>query len=348
MKSFSVSIRFHAVAVILILVFSVAGCGNDTRHAVDGPAPYPEALPTATVRLVEGTRMQELPGTVRPADRATLAPKIMGVITEFPVELGQHVKRGERLAQIAAGEISARAEQARIAHTQATRDLHRETELLERGAATPESVRNLEDRVRMTRAALSEAETMYSYTRILAPFDAVVSRKTAHEGDLASPGQPLLELERAGNLRVEADVPDGLARNLRHGDKIRVLLDGETTVEATLAEISTSADARTRTVPVKLDLPADAPARSGMFARIFVPAETIRRMEIPADAVTSFGQIERVFVVDGERARMRIVRTGARHNGRVEILAGLNEGERIVARPPADLQNNQPVTLVGQ
>ncbi|MCC5807290.1 MAG: efflux RND transporter periplasmic adaptor subunit [Opitutales bacterium] len=348
MKSIPASIRLPAVAGAIVILIQAAGCGNDTRRPADEPEPYPEALATATVRLVEETRMQELPGTVRPADRATLAPKVMGVITEFPVELGQRVKRGERLARIAAGEIAARAEQARVAHVQATRDLERETELLDRGAATPESVRNLEDRVRMTQASVDEAETMLSYTRIDAPFDGVVSRIMAHEGDLASPGQPLLELERDGNLRVEADIPDGLARNLRRGDTLRVLLDGETTVEAALAEISASADARTRTVPVKLDLPAGAPARSGMFARVFVPAETIRRLEVPTGAVTPFGQIERVFVVEGGHARMRIIRTGAQHNGLVEILAGLSEGERIVAHPPPGLRNNQPVTLAGQ
>jgi len=334
--------------LLAFATLALAGCGrHDSTANPESLPPYPEPLAIAVVRAVETARQQEVPGTVRPADRATLASKVMGVITNFSVELGQHVTRGERLAQITAGEIAARAEQARVADLQAARDLERESELLSRGAATAESVRNLEDRRRMTRAALEEAETMLAYTRIEAPFDGIISRKLANEGDLASPGQPLLEIERSGNLRLEADIPDRLARDLRRGDRVKVLLDGETSVEAVLAELSGSADARTRTVPAKFDLPANAPARSGMFARVFIPAEKVRRLEIPTSAVSPLGQIERVFVVDGDTtARLRIVRTGPRHDDRWEILSGLKEGERIVLSPPPGLKNGQRLTVV--
>ncbi len=329
----------------LALLFLTTGCTPSERAPGSTDAPHPDPLTTTTVRMIEAPRMQELPGTVRPAARATLAAKVMGVITGLPVELGQAVKQGDLLVQIAAGEIAARAEQARVADLQAARALERESELLARNAATAETVRNLEERRQMTQAALAEAETMLSYTRIQAPFDGVISRKLADEGDLASPGQPLLEIERGGNLRVEVDIPDQLARRMNRGDKLSVLLDGETRVEAVLAELSSSADPRTRTVAAKLDLPAGSPARSGMFARVFIPAETIRRIEIPASAVTPHGQIERVFVVQDNKAQLRIVRTGARRNGTVDILSGLNEGEQIITTPPPGLTSGQPVTL---
>lgn len=337
--------RHTPVALAAVTLLALAGCSRDIDSAVTASYPFPDSLETAVASLVEETRMQEIPGTVRPADRATLSPRVMGVITELPVELGQRVERGEMLAQIAAGEIAARVEQARVAHQQAERDLERESELQRRGAATPESVRNLEDRVQIARAALAEAETMYSYTRISAPFDGVVSRKMANEGDLATPGQPLLEMERTGNLRVEADVPDQLARHLQRGDHLEVLLDRQNKVSARLAEISISADPRTRTVPVKLNLPADAPARSGMFARVFVPAEVIRRIEIPESAVLRFGQVERVMVISDGVARVRLVRTGPRRGEQITILSGLRENEVVILNPPTALRSGQAVTI---
>lgn len=328
-----------------MVLLGASGCSPDAVHSDMDRGAYTEPLATAEVRLVEETRKQEIPGTVRPSARAILSPRVMGVITEFSVELGQEVERGELLVRISAGEIAARVEQARVAHLQAERDLDRESELLERGAATAESVRNLNDRVRITRSALMEAETMDSYTRMTAPFAGIVSRKMAHEGDLASPGQPLLELEGAGQLRIEADIPDQLARDLRRGDTLDVLLDRQTTVSARLAEISVSADPRTRTVPVKLDLPPDAPARSGMFARVFVPAEIVQRLEVPASAVLRYGQVERVMVLQDGVVRMRLVRTGAQRDDRIEILSGLRENEAVIVDPPPGLLSGQTVTI---
>jgi RND family efflux transporter MFP subunit len=343
MKSLPISnrqpLRLLALAVPLLLL-TVACRPRAASHPA--PAAPPIRVQTASAHVVAEPLRQELPATVRPADRAVLAAKVMGVIAEFSLQLGQRVEQGELIARISAGEIAARVEQARAADRQAARDLQRETELLARNAATAESVRALEDRLMMTRALLAEAETMYSYTRILAPFSGVVARKLANEGDLAAPGQPLVEIERSGALRLELDIPDGLARHLRVGASLEADLDG-TRVQARLAEISAAADPRTRTVAAKLDLPVDAPARSGMFARVFVPAETVQRIRVPATALSSHGQIERVFVVADGRAQLRVVRSGARRGAEVEIVAGLAAGERVIVNPPATLRNGQPV-----
>ncbi|TVR51996.1 MAG: efflux RND transporter periplasmic adaptor subunit [Puniceicoccaceae bacterium] len=330
-----------AAATLLLLG---AGCGRPDSAVPDDLPRFPQPLATGEVRLVEAPRFEELSATVRPMDRAVLAPRIMGVITEFPAELGRPVARGERLAVIAAGEIVARVEQARTADLQAARDLERESALLRQGAATAESVRRLEDRRRMTRAALEEAEVMLSYTRVDAPFDGVVVRTFAHEGDLAVPGHPLLELERAGPLRLEADVPERLVSRIRIGDTFEVTSGGRE-IRATLVELSGAADSRTRTVAAKFDLPADAGLASGSFARLRLPAETVRRIEAPAAAVSRFGQIERVFVVADGRARLQLVRTGTEAEGRVLILAGLSGGERVILNPPPGLRSGQPVEL---
>ena len=61
-------------------------------------------------------------------------------------------------------------------------------------------------RYRITAASVTEAETMLGYTKIVAPFDGVVTRKLADVGDLATPGRPLLELDNPKALRLEADV----------------------------------------------------------------------------------------------------------------------------------------------
>lgn len=323
------------LGAIVLLLFLGAGSANARTE-------LPLPVSVAEAERVEAPRLQEIPGVIRPAVRATLAPKVMGVITEMSLELGQEVQRGETLARIAAPEIGARLEQARIAERQAARDLARETELLARQAATAESVRDLEDRLQLAKARLTEAEVMLSYTEIQAPFHATVTRKMADEGDLASPGQPLLELERHGTLQLSANVPDSLAPQLARGQEHTVLFGGNS-YRARLTEISASADPRARTVETRFALPPEMPARSGSFARLQLPVETVSRILIPVSALTPLGQVERVFVVSDGVARMRLVRTGAVTGQRIEIQAGLEAGETVILNPPAGLRSGTVV-----
>ena len=326
-----------------------AGCGRHDNNETSGSTP---ALPAAKVRVAEarvldGTRRIELPGTVRAVDSAQLAPKIMGAVENMPVSLGQSVKKGDVLVKISAGEINAKLAQAETGLAQATRDLERERALLAKEASTAETVRNLEDRQRIAQATVDEAQTMLGYTTITAPFDAVVVGKFASEGDLAAPGRPLLALENPARLRVETGVPESLAR-LAIGAVVAVQI-GAAEIQGRIAEIAPTADATARTFLVKIDLPAGAVAggvQPGQFAKVAWPGEKTAMLVVPQSAVTLFGQMERVFVAGGDgRASLRIVKTGAKQNGAVEIIAGLSAGERVVVDGAQTLREGQPLEV---
>lgn len=329
-----------AAAALLAVLVSTAACGDRTGTAVVDMQPLAVQTERAELRL--SPVLHELPATVVPADRAVLSAKVMGVVVDIPVELGDRVERGQLLVRIGAQELVARVEQARVADRQAARDLERETELLQRNAATAESVRNLEDRRQMTSAMLQEAETLLSYTRIEAPFSGRIARKQANTGDLASPGSPLLEVESSDRLRIEVEAPERLSRTLQRGDGLRVTLEGEP-IEATVAEMSSAADPRSRTVQVKLDFPAGVAARSGMFARVSMPAGEMQSVWVPTAAISAFGQLERVFVVEEGVARLRIVRTGVSAEGWTAILSGLEGGESVILNPSRALAGGRRV-----
>ncbi len=340
LHSFRPALWRGALAAGLALV--LAGCGRD-RHAAPA-SPLPAAtVSVAEARVVTGAKTIELPGTVRAVERASLAPKVTGVIESLAVSLGQSVKSGDVLARISAGEMNARLAQAEANLGQARRDLERETSLLAKDASTAETVRSLENRARFMEAAAAEARTMLGYTVIAAPFDGVIARRFVNDGDLAMPGSPLLEIENPARQRVEVEVPESLA-SIPVGAEASVRV-GKLTLTGRVAEISPSLDPVARTLLAKIDLPAGAAVRSGQFARVAWPAGESRAIVVPEDAVAFFGQMERVFVVAEGRAILRLVKTGARHDGRVEILAGLAAGERIVLNPAASLRDGQPVNV---
>lgn len=332
--------RFFLSGLAALALFS--GCG---RHAAP---PANDALPVATIRVarVENVVLpvhQPVAGTVRPQARAVVAAKIMGAVARADFSIGQRVAAGETLVVLSAGEVDARVAQAQAALAQARRDFERESALLTKGASTTEEVRSLEERRRIAEASLAEAQTMQGYAQIAAPFAGVVTNKYINAGDLATPGAPLFGIEAADAFRAEVEVPETLPA-IELGTKLLVT-DGLSQSEGSLAELSPAADPLSRTRLAKVGLPAGHPFRSGQFVRVLWPAGEAEIIRVPLPAVSVFGQMERVFVAEEGKARLRLVRTGARADGFVHVLSGLDAGEAVVLDAPAGLRDGQPVEV---
>ena len=196
---------------------------------------------------------------------------------------------------------------------------------------------------------MREAEAQLSYTELRAPFDGIVARKLVNLGDLASPGQALLELEETAAFEVEASIPDSLASALTPG-AVFACEAGGTRFQAALREVSSAADPASHAIGVILTVPPGTAVRSGQFSRIQVPGSIGRTILAPASAVSLNGQIERVFVVaEGSRAQLRLVKTGSRQTigqeSWQEILSGLAPDERVVIDPPSGLRDGQPLEV---
>jgi RND family efflux transporter MFP subunit len=312
----------------------------------------PATLPTLEVRVVSvsaqpAQHQNEVVGTVTAAESATIAAKVAGVITGLPVNVGSAVRQGQVLVRISAGEINAQLAQADTQLAQAKRNLEREQRLLAKEAATRETVKNLEEAVRLAEAGRQQAQTMVGYTTLTAPFSGLVAQKIANIGDLATPGAPLLVVENNNRLQVAVPVPEALLAQIKSGDLLPLAIPAANfSGTGKVAEISPAGDPASRTATVKLAVAAPG-LRAGQFARVTLPGvgASDNALSVPAPAVVAFGQMEKIFVVENGTAHLRLVRTGANHDGRVEILAGLAGGEQVVSEGAAQLSDGQPVRV---
>jgi len=328
----------------LLALTLVTGC---TRQNPVAATPETGTLPvrTAIADAASLPAVIEMPATIRPAERAVISAKVSGTIASLPWGLGQAANAGDVLASLSVPEIEARVRQAQAQLAENERAVAREHTLVTKGVNPPDTLRDAEDRLRFAQAGLAEAEAMLAYASIRAPFAGVITEKHVLPGDLATPGLPLLVLESTSRLRAEGTVPEQAASTLRIGDSLPVVVhDGAPAVEGRIEELSVAADAVSRSVLVKVSLPAGS-ARSGQFARLQVTAGVAESVRVPATAVTRFGQMERVFVVEDGRALLRLVKTGRTAADRIEILSGLSAGEHVVLAPPAMLRDGQAVAV---
>jgi len=337
--------KLSTLLPVVVLAAVVAGCGR-APEATPGSNLPPALVQVRTIDAQRVTNTEEVVGTVRSRLRAAVEAKVSGRIVALPVMAGQSLQEGELIAQLDAREIQARLDQAKAALENAERDLQRYATLLEQQVLTRAEFDAAESRQRMAKAAVTEAETLLDYARVAAPFAGVITRKPVEVGDLASPGRVIVEMEDPKTLRVEADVPEALIEYVTVGARMNIHVPGlAAPVEAKVSELSPAADPNSRTFPVKLDLPANAPVRLGQFVRVAVPVGQTDSLRVPLAAVVVRGQMEMVFVVTNSVAQLRLVKMGKRAGDEVEIVSGLSAGEAIVVEGAAQLRDGQAVEI---
>jgi RND family efflux transporter MFP subunit len=206
--------------------------------------------------------------------------------------------------------------------------------------------------VRAAQSASLASEVAASFSSIIAPFDGLVTSRLLEPGNMAAPGVPLLTLETTDGFRLEAQVDEARARFFDIGDSAEILLDGTGEPDAMagrVIEIGRAIDPAAHAFVVKVQIPAGAAVRSGMFARLRFTGAARDALVVPASAVVRRSQLSLVFVVDAaSRARMRAITAGTQSGEAVEVLAGVQAGETIIAGPPAWLADGTVVRVTGQ
>jgi multidrug efflux system membrane fusion protein len=351
--------------LVLIAVVSLAGCSSEQSHT----APLQETVRNISVLAVQQTNVPDLleaVGTVRAAQTSDASSQMMGNIVEIRAHEGDHVQRGQVLAVIDDSQAQAAVDRATAAALAAQQQLvgadsdlalaestlKRYQTLFEKKSVSPQEFDEMKARQQaalarrdmakagqaQAQAALSEARTSLDYTRIRAPFEGVVTEKKADSGTLASPGMPIFTVEDVRRYRLEATINENDLRYVRTGQQVSVAIDAldNAGLNGRVAQIVPAADSASRTFLVKIELPTDARLRSGLFGRALFSRGERRTLLIPPSAVVERGQLQGIYVLDQNKvATLRYITLGKPSGGEVEVLAGLQGGEQVVAKPGA-------------
>ncbi len=334
-----------------------------------GEPAAPAAVQTVQARVVE-SRQQPVPqtlrssGTVHARETATISAQVVGRIQQVLVHEGDMVRAGETLVVLDDAALRASLDQAQAgvkaaqgaqeaAQTDAklaasTLDRYRQLqteksvspqemdEVSRRSEAAAQRVEALREQTDAARAQASGAQTMLGYTRLLAPFAGVVTARLADPGTLASPGVPLLQVDEAGALQLDATVDESSIAAIHKGMKVQVALDGASSanLSGTVAEIDPSADPASHSFVVKIDLPSSSQLRAGMYGTAEFANGERQAILIPRSAVVMRGSLACAYVLDGQRAaQLRSLTLGTVQGNLVEALSGISSGEKLVDAP---------------
>ena len=338
--------RLHGLALGLVLL---AGCrGSETpppRTAV------PVDLDSRVVRLQDASREQAWDGVVEAVHQATVSAQTAGRVVELPYDVNDTVPEGAVIvrftdveqksahtraqAQIAAAQAAydeANASYARVAAI-AARGLVARQQLDQERARRDAALATLQ----AAQAQMREVGQQLDYTVVRAPYAGIVTRRFVQIGESVQPGQPLMAGVSLTDLRVTVQVPQSAVAAIRRQDHAEVLLDdGAHRVAATRLTVFPYADPDTHTFSVRLELPGENTGLyPGMTVKVAFAVGRERRLLVPASALVQRGELQGVYVLGQGAPQLRQVRTGARYGAAVEVLAGLDDGERIALDPAA-------------
>lgn len=358
-KMISLPALIKPLALAAALTLTLAACGHEEESAkTQAAAQRAVQAQTATIQPTEVVTSTATPGTVAALESVKVASRLMGYIKDIAVVEGQSVKVGQRLFSIDPLDIEGAVAQARLGLQQAEAamkdamtDFERFDALYKEDVVSRQHFEKMKlnydiavARAAQAKAGLGTAQGQMRYATVTSPINGVVTLKLASEGDIAAPGHPVLMVENIARLQVQTTVSEAIFKTLKLGQKVPVRIDGfADAIEATVARLTPAADPMTHTHAVKLDLAAPG-LKSGAFARVLFPTGMATMLAVPEAAVLDRAGIRGVFVVDAQgTARYRMVRTGRVENGQVEILSGLNPGERVVTGNAEAVNNGDRV-----
>lgn len=310
--------------------------------------------------VVERSELQEtlvLDGVIEAVQQSTVSAQTSGKVMKLPFDVDDTVAAGDLIVELESSEQRARLNQARAGRGEAVASLQDARQQFERVEAVHQrglvsrqefdQARNnlaaARARVERAEAALEEAREQLSYTRIEAPYGGLLTERHVELGESVSPGQPLLSGLSLEQLRVVVDLPQQYADLARRNRQAQVTLADGRVLETGDMTFYPYANPSTHTFRLRLRLnDPNGALFPGMLVKVGVPVATREALWVPASSLVHRSELRAVFVMDDQgRPRLRQVRTGVERDGRLEILAGLSEGEAVVVEPSELIGSSQ-------
>lgn len=350
-------------ALAFVAILPLSACNSDAK-------PAETARPVLVVHPGGGAdaALTAYPGEIRAREESPLSFRVGGKLVRREVDVGAHVKKGDLLAVLDAGDLAAqaraaqaqliaveaelaraRADQARFAKLANDQLVSRSTLDAQNAAASA-----AQGQVNAARANLDVARNQTAYTQLRAPHDGVIASRAAEAGQVVAAGQTIFTLSADGGREVAIALPESRIRDFSIGQRVAVELWSAPgrQLPGTIREIAPSADPQARTYAARVSLSADAAEAVdlGQSARVYVQDGSTRAaLTVPLSAIQrANGNGAAVWVVDPATHKLRLtpVKLGAFGESLAPVLSGVRGDAWIVAAGGHLLREGQLVVPV--
>lgn len=341
-----------SILFVLPVFIVVLSCGTRAGHETI----HEDIIPVKTISLQQETMQQTIntSGQFTTDDEANLSFKTSGMINRIYVKEGDAVKKGQLLATLNLTEINASAEQASLAYQKALRDYERTSNLYKDSVATLEQLQNAKTALDVAKQQYTSAGFNRAFSEIRATRDGFVLRKYVNEGQYASAGNQVLQVNGAGQGTwiLKAGVSDYQWAAIKTGDRAVITTDAVPgkRINAVVSKKTEGVDAQSGTfiIHLKPETNSGIPIASGLFAKATItPSQTVKAWAIPYDALLDGdANAGYVFITnDNATAKKVKVQVSKIENGKIIVNSGLDSVKALIVSGGAYLDDGAKIKV---
>lgn len=364
-KPWLAAIATALIATVWLVAAARQPGGNDPASPDSGAASHLLAVRSAVARTEDWPATLEVFGNLAPWDEIIVGAQVEGQpLVELRANVGDRVRRGQILARFDTDKLRAEVlrlkaefEQARAEAAQAESDRDRALALANSGAISKQEISSrvtgaqvAAARVGAARAQLATRELDLQRAVVVAPDDGTVSARSAQSGMVGSPGLELFRIIRRDRLEWRGELTAAQIARAEAGQEVLLSLPDGSQSRARVRHVAPAMNAQTRLATLYADVEPGSSARPGTYVNGRIVLGDSPALVVPASAVVVRDGYGYAFLVtsDGERHQVKRqrVEVGRRIGAAVEVLAGLEIGQRVVAEGAGFLDDGDAVRLV--
>lgn len=322
-------------AFAIVMGFACHGPEAEPGDQAVETAGIPSLAPAASTLVTADTITVELPLALPTQlyveHDAEIYARSSGIVQAIQADLGSRISAGQLLARLEDTDQKIALNQASDRHADAVVQAERQRALKTAGVVTQADSERVELELRSAALALQKAQRDYDLTRVVAPFDGVVTGRSARVGRLVSQGDSLFHLTALGPVLASVRLPEASAFGVKVGTEAEVLGQRRERARAKVVRASPVIDPASGTREVVLQLVAGDRMPPGSSVTVRIGSVLRQVVAVPREAIGEGYAL----VWDADRTSLRQVTVGGELPGeQVEVVSGLAAGEKVVRTGP--------------
>ena len=355
----SVAVWGPIAAAGALALFVVIGVGRHMR-AHSEQERFAQQINRLTVDVVNAERDEKpkdlvLPGTFQAIKQTTIYPRSNGYVESWKADIGDNVRAGQLLAEIATPEVDQQLAQARAQEEIAKVTADRWRDLVQKNVVSKQEYDQNEKAYEAAKANLQQLEKIQGFQQILAPFTGKIAARNIDIGTLVTAGTgnsgtPLFNLVQSDVLRVYVFAPQENAPSIHEGLAAKILLEEYPGQEfdGKVTRTAGALDPQSRTMQVEVQVPNhDGKLYAGMYGQVkFLLVDQNAPIVVPANAFLFRKEGPQVATIENtDRIHWQNIRVGRDFGDRIEVIDGLKENSNVVMNPTDDLREGIQVEV---
>ncbi len=318
----------------------------------------PKDKPSKTVTTMkllneEFKRYTEIQATIQSDDVAMASSETGGRITYLKAKEGQYVKKGQLIAKVDLDQIDKQVDEIKTSLSLAKDTYERQKRLWEQNIGSEMQYLQTKNNVDRLEQSLKTLDFQKTKANVYAPISGAIDMVMLKEGEMSSPGMPIVQILNTNKVKVVANLPENYLGKVKRGEMVDISFPAlQIEKKAKISLVGRSIDSANRTFKIEIEMPnRDQILKPNLLAIVKINDLTIAdALVIPQELVLQEISGKEYVMVASEKegkkeAAKKYVEKGESYDGKVQITSGLTTEDELIVIGARNVKEGDPIEI---